>query len=174
MRAVNAADDVSIYVVLQHILQQNRGRNFNVMIMTMTFIQYSSEFSYENDNILFQVIKIVFNLINDWWVIKYSEVVWCWCWLVQCTVAVEGGEPMPGRVRSAKVSAFLHHTTNHGLELVGACAQCPQSGTEQQQSCDEIKWSSDELSCFLTGLQLSGVKAVVIILGVTEQRLGFM
>ena len=87
------------------------------MIMIMTFIQYSSEFSYENDNILFQVIKIVFNLINDWWVIKYSEVVWCWCWLVQCTVAVEGGEPMPGRVRSAKVSAFLHHTTNHGPEL---------------------------------------------------------
>ena len=51
MRAVNAADDVSIYVVLQHILQQNRGRNFNVMIMTMTFIQYSSEFSYENGNL---------------------------------------------------------------------------------------------------------------------------
>ena len=168
MRAVNAADDVSIYVVLQHILQQDRGRNFNVMIMTMTFIQYSSEFSYENDNILFQVIKIVFNLINDWWVIKYSEVVWCWCWLVQCTVAVEGGEPMPGRVRSAKVSAFLHHTTNHGPEL-GRGLRTVSSvwcGTTTELWRDKvIIWQAE--CCFLTGLQLSGVKAVVIILGVT-------
>ena len=37
--------------------------------------------------------------------------------MVQCTVVVEGGGPVPGRVRSAKVSAFLHHTTNHGPEL---------------------------------------------------------